>query len=294
MLQATDEAPEVTETVEERRMMDWLTEMIERGETKPHAVFVTLTPVLAQLLLNRNPVNRPLSKRNASSIASDIASGRWAVNGEPIIVSDTGVLNDGQHRCSEVVRTGVSIETFIVFGPKEETRFTVDTGKSKTASNFLSMKGRKYTHALAAAVNYHLQWRKAGYIAYGGGITIPTKVEIVEAAEEMPGIDVSVEFTAIAMKTIRCHAILAFCHYVFWKRSGRVAADDFMLRLIEGDGLKKGNPILYCRNRLLGLGRGATSNTRAELIFKCWNAFRNGEGIDHFKLTGGKLPKVER
>ena len=44
--------------------------------------------------------------------------------------------------------------------------------------------------------------------------------------------------------TIGSHAVLAFCHYVFWKASSRENADHFMTKLIEGDGLKKGDPIL--------------------------------------------------
>lgn len=171
----------------------------------------------------------------------------------------------------------------------------IDIGKSKTVANFLAMKGRVYTHVLGAAVNFHLQWRQSGFLAYGGGKTYPTKVQILAAADELKGIDTSVEFTVPSMKTVRSHAVLAFCHYAFWKRANREAADYFILKLINGDGLQKGDPILYCRNRLLNMGRGTHSGTRAELVFKCWNAHRMGGRLDHVKLSGnGLLPKLER
>lgn len=279
---------------EHRRAIKWLDERIEASKKKPSVEIVALTPVLASLLLTRNSINRPISKLNALSLASDIASGRFVFNGESIVVSDKGHLNDGQHRCMQVVATGQAIETVIVFGAKEATRFTIDTGRSKSASNLLHMKGRKYTHVLAAAVNYHLQWQTSGYLAHGGKATMPTKAQIVAAADELHGLDKSIDFTVDSMKTVRSHAVLAFCHFVFKRRAGVEAADEFISKLIDGDGLRKGDPIHYCRNRLLGMSRGTTANDRCELIFKCWNKWRTGGTVTTFRFTGGKLPKVER
>lgn len=283
----------VGSAAETRRMEAWLSEQIAKGKQSPLAKIVMLTPVLAQLLLDRNPVNRPISKVGKGEILQDIANGRYVFNGESVIVSDTGVLNDGQHRCLNVVESGVSIQTVIVFGPKEETRFTVDTGRSKTVSNFLAMKGRKYSHVLGAATGYVLQWKQTGHLNHDASVR-PSKQAILEAAESLRGIDVSVEFTSAAMKTVRSHAVLAFCHHVFWRASSRENADHFMIKLMEGDSLRKGDPIFYCRNRLLGMGRESRAGTRAELVFKCWNAHRCNESIGYFKMSGGKLPKVER
>ena len=302
MLDATNEnvlieKPTKARAEEIRRMEIWLNERITAGKRKAAAEVVTLTPVLARLLLDRNPINRPISKANSSSLAADIANDRFEFNGESIVVSNTGTLIDGQHRCEQVIATGRSIETVIVFGPTDGSRYTIDTGKPKTVSNFLAMKGKLYTVALSSAACFHLEWRKRGAI---GSYTTrqdlrPTKSEILSAVDELRGLESSVEFTVPSMKTVRSHALLAFCHYVFWKKSGREVADNFIQRLIDGDGLRKGDPIHYCRNRLLGFGRGVHANTRAELVFKCWNGHRIGETIDHFKLSGhGKLPKVER
>lgn len=277
----------------QERLRLWLEERIAAGKKKPTAEVVTLVPALAALLLERNPVNRPISKQNANELKSDVASQRFVFNGESIVVSDTGVLMDGQHRCLTVVETGVPIETAIVFGPKEAARFTIDTGRSKTVSNFLAMKGRHYTHALGAACGYIVQWKQGGKINYAGDQR-PSKQTVLAAADELKGIDDSVEFTQAAMKTVRSHAVLAFCHWVFWKKSSREAADAFMSKLIEGDGLKKGDPILWCRNKLIASSRGVHAGDRAELIFKTWNAHRLGQTITAFRVSGGPLPKVER
>lgn len=301
MLQSTETtvALQANDTVhgaskeEYRRMREWLEERIAAGKKKPSAEVVTLSPCLAHLLLARNPLNRPINKSNAIALETDIANGQFAFNGESIVVSREGTLNDGQHRCDRVIKTNKAIETVIVFGPKEETRFTIDTGRSKTASNLLHMKGRKYTTALSAAVSYHLQWQTNGYLSYGGGPNMPTKSQIVTAADELKGMDKSVETTVDSMKTVRSHAVLAFCHYVFKRRAGVDAADEFIQRLIDGENLRKGSPIYYCRNRLLSMNRGFTANERCELIFRCWNRWREGRTMDTFRFVGGKLPKVE-
>lgn len=291
----TKETPLTKRQEQERaRLEAWLEERLEKGKKQRHCEVVTLVPMLAALLLERNPVNRPIASRNAATLASDIANGRFLFNGESIVVSDTGLLIDGQHRCIQVVSTNTPIETVLVFGAPEKSRFTIDTGRPKSVSNFLAMKGKNYTAALGAAASYHLQWRKFGLLSTGGA-NVPTKSEILDAADELRGLESSVELTVASMKSVRSHAVLAFCHYVFWKKSSREASDHFVLRVIEGDGLKKGDPILYARNRLLAMGRLHTANARSELLFKCWNAHRLNLPIEsHFKLTGGKLPKVER
>lgn len=293
---ATDMVHGVTKE-EFRRMEDWLKRKVDAGKVEKAAEVVTLTPCLAKLLLARNPINRPIGVTNLGNLTADIANKRWEFNGESITVSRTGVLLNGQHRCTAVVDTGRSIETVIAFGAKDDARFTIDTGKPKNISNFLSMKERKYTSALGPAISYVLQWREFGYIqsSTNKGRNLPTTAAKLAALDELVGIEKSIEFTAPCMKSVRAHAVLGFCHYVFWKRAGREAADNFMLKLIGGDNLSKGDPILYCRNKLPAMwGVAHQQNSRIELVFRCWNAHRLGHRIDRIKLAGGKLPKVER
>jgi hypothetical protein len=297
--QSTPAVAVVNETIlgahpeEYRRMLRWLDDRVTASKKAPSAEIVTLTPVLAKLLLARNKGNRPLSSRNSTNIASDIANGRWVFNGESIVVSSSGDLIDGQHRCEQVVATGKSIQVVIVFGPRDEARFTIDTGKAKSAANFMAMKHYKYSVVLAAAIGYLVRWKDPGYIATSGH-AVPTTAEKLIALEANPGMKGSVEFTATCMKTIRAHAVLAFCHYDFARRAGRALADEFIQKLIDGDGLKKGDAIYYCRNRLIHMERGYAANDRCELIFKCWNKWRTGGTVTTFRFTGGKLPKVER
>jgi hypothetical protein len=275
------------------RTKEWLEDKIAQGKKKRFAEVVALTPLLAKLLLARNPSNRPISKLNALNLQRDIADEKFVFNGQSIVVSNTGILNDGQHRCEAVAQSGRTIETVMVFGADEEARFFTDLGKPKSAGNLLHMKGRKYASVLAASVSFYVQLQKFGTL-YNSGTQTPSKATIIKAVEEMKGIEKSVEFTVDSVKTVRRHAVLAFCHFVFKRRADVETADEFILRLIDGDGLRRGSPIHYCRNRLLSMGRGYTARDCVEIIFKCWNAWRANATIDHLKLSGGRLPKLER
>lgn len=287
---------EVKNTVERARMMDWFSQRYEAGKKRPSCEIVTLTPVLAQILLEHNPINRPIRRVANAKINNEIVSGRWKLNGESIVVSKEGLLLNGQHRCLNVVTTGVSIPIGIWFGVEEEARYTIDTGSGKTARDFLAMKDYRDSAVLSAAIGNYIQYKKLGRLDHSGNK--PTATEIVEVAGRLKGFDESVSITAGAQRAkLASRAILSFCHYVFWKRSNRDAADLFMRKLIEGTGLQHGDPIFYCMHKLRAAQRGVTANAKSDLVFRTWNLWRKGEQVGNIKMGPWqgplKLPKVE-
>jgi hypothetical protein len=274
-----------------KRMQAWLDERISKGKKTPFSEVVMLTPVLASLLLKRNENNRNLRRSNSESIRDDILSGRWHFNGESIVVSDTGVLLDGQHRCSAVMLTGHGIQVSLVFGAKEESRFTIDIGSPKSAANFLHMKGYKDTNNLAAMIGLVVQYQKMGDIPRG--YTRPTKTEVVQSADEMRGVQASLDFVS-SCRVLGSRSIMGFVHYVLKKRAGVVAADEFVSKLIDGSGLRKGDPIYHCRERLIAMrAYRADASERIKLIFRAWNHWRQNETIAKL-IVPTNMPKLER
>jgi len=273
-----------------KRMEAWLDERVAKGKKTPFSEVVTLTPVLASLLLGRNTNNRNIMRMNGEAIRNDILAGRWMFNGESIVISDTGILLDGQHRCDAVTQTGMSIPVSLVFGAEEEARFTIDIGSPKSAANFLHMKGYKDCNNMAAAIALVIQYQKSGDIPKG--YSRPTKTEIVQSVGELKGIQASIDFVSGA-RILGSRSTLAFCHYIFKKRSGAVVADDFMGRLIDGSGLRKGDPIYHCRERLIAMKGNSYVGDRARVIFRTWNHWRQGDTITKV-IAPSKLPKLER
>lgn len=287
---------EVKNTVERQRMLDWFNQRLEAGKKKPSTEIVTLTPVLAQILLEHNPINRPIRKFTNAKINNEIVSGRWKLNGESIVVSREGLLLNGQHRCLNVVTTGVSIPIGIWFGIEEDARYTIDTGSGKTARDFLAMKDYRDAAVMSSAIGNYIQYRKIGRLDHSANK--PTATEIVEMAGRLRGFDESVSITAGAQKAkLASRAILSFCHYVFWRKSHRDTADLFMRKLIDGTGLQHGDPIFYCMHRLRGAQRGVTANAKSDLLFRTWNAWRKGDPVSNMRIGSWqgppKLPKVE-
>jgi hypothetical protein len=275
--------------VERQRMEKWLADQIAKGR---HAGVFTLTVVLAEILMDRNAGNRPIANANLNALHRDNVEGRFMDNGESIIISETGVLLDGQHRCRMVIETGIPIESTFSFGVKSAARQTIDIGKSRSAANLLHFEGVE-VKGVDTVASLILQWKTHGKLLKASAGR-PTKTQIVAAYREFKGIADSIEFcnrkraAQVAPKTL-----LAFCHWAFAERAGRVAADMFMQRLIDGDRPKSGDPVLYARDRLTAIQGWTWPQTRASLIFQAWNYWRRGEKIERIKVNETALPDVE-
>lgn len=273
----------------------WLASLVKEAKEKgkPVSRIVELTPALAQVLLNRNEDNRKLSGSVVETYAHDISIGKWAMNGEPIIVSDTGQLNDGQHRCQAVIDAGTSIQVVLIAGVARATRTTLNRGRVRTVSDYLAMDGHVYTAVLGSAAGYLWQYKNRGTLS-AGTHTRATKSEVLTSVEENPGLKRSAAFVQQkGADAAGGKSVLAFCHFVFTAEGKREDADNFIHAIMDGAGLKNGDPILYARNRLINERGALRANAKAELIFRAWNAWRKGERVSYFRLAGVVLPVLE-
>jgi hypothetical protein len=101
----------------------------------PHSILVTITPDLAQEIINHfNTNNRPL---------------------KPVTLkfSDTRLL-DGQNRLTACVRSKESFITHIVFGIDNDVFDRIDRGRNRTGSDILSIAGYTNTNVLSSAINW--------------------------------------------------------------------------------------------------------------------------------------------
>lgn len=277
-----------------RRATAWLTDRLHRAERE--GVFsevIELTPVLAEILLQRNPANRTLVATKLADYCHDIEAGNWELNGEAILISKDGLMNDGQHRCTAVIHTGRSIKTVITFGVSRDSRVTVDQGAVRTAGDYLAMDGVESSKSAAAVAGMLWQYANIGKISRQTEYR-PTKAQVREAFTAHESINDSIR--AVHHKGVVLvggTSTLAFCHYLFAKRD-KAAADFFVQRLIKGDRLAASSPIFRCRERLLS-NRKMDVGQKVELIFRTWNAFRlNKKFAANASPTTGTLPKLER
>jgi len=69
--------------------------------------------------------------------------GNWRLNGEAILFTESGVLADGQHRLEAISRlkSDIAIPMLIGLGLPEDSFDTINTGKTRSASDLLSIYG---------------------------------------------------------------------------------------------------------------------------------------------------------
>ena len=111
-----------------------------------------ITPQVAKALLDKNTINRNISKGHLAFLKSEMLSGNWQFNGQGIIIGKSGRLLDGQHRLTAVAETGIAINSLVIRGVDEGSFVTIDTGKKRGGADVLSIAGSKHGTHIASAI----------------------------------------------------------------------------------------------------------------------------------------------
>ena len=122
---------------------------------------VSISPDYAQELLKNNSLNRPVNQGRVNTYAKDMKEGRWVLNGESIIVSDSNKLLDGQHRLLAIMKSGATIQSLVVYGVKETYFPYIDTGKERNVRDVLSIQGFNNFSWKATAAQKYLKFSKS-------------------------------------------------------------------------------------------------------------------------------------
>ena len=238
--------------------------------------WLKLTPKKAQTLLDNRASNRPLDENYGKKLAGAMSDDKWYQNGESIKVNDKGEMEDGQHRCWAVVRSGVTITTLLVEGlPSENGVFeTIDVGKKRTVGHMFSRAGEKNYNQLAAAAAWYWRYKDGGICTFDA----PRHDQASEILREHPGLRYSVD-SVQCCKKIMSLGLAAFLHYIFTQKHRKDVADAFFVKLGSGEGLSKLNPLtsgIYQLREMLIEDRARRSRRHAYVIaalcIKAWNA----------------------
>lgn len=119
-------------------------------EEKITAKVETITPDIAKTMLGENVNNRRISHDNVNMFAREMRNGEWRFNGEAIKFSKDGRLLDGQHRLLAVIAADKPLTTLVIRGLEDETQQTMDSGKTRTLGDVLTLRGEKNSTQLAS------------------------------------------------------------------------------------------------------------------------------------------------
>lgn len=274
--------------------VNWLSECMKRGTREIFAEIRVITPEIAERLLEVNKKNRHISDYLVRQIANDIIKGQWQLNGETVIVSREGLLNDGQNRLTAIILAGKPAESFMVFGVAHATRTTVDMGRQRTTGNFLHMEGVHYSNEVAATIKLLTSYKR-GIYASGGSFNIG-KQDILTLYHVHAALydSTMIRFMNDRYATQVGKVPLATA-YLILRNIDRVRSETFFEKLLTGAHLPGDSPILFLRQRLL---EAKVERRRAweklELILRYWLAYANNVELRRHIEIRGEFPKLEK
>lgn len=142
---------------EYRRAESWFNDTVSNTKRSASATIHNVTPELAQVLLLNNDGNRRVKAGNLARIMRDISTNAWELNGESMVISRDGRVNDGQHRNFSVLLTGQAIKTVLSFGMSRDSMRTIDIGEKRQAKDRLGISGVSDAVKLAAVTAFAFQ-----------------------------------------------------------------------------------------------------------------------------------------
>lgn len=259
-----------------------------RGATNLNIEVLTITPDMAKAWLERGGRNRKPIQRTVMRYAAAIRRGEWILTGDSIKLDQEQRVIDGQHRLLAIVASGVSITSLVVRNVEVEAQDVIDTGKSRTARDVLSMHGFKHSPTgVAAAAKMLMAIEQFGRpnassrqlnVALSNATVLQyamKHLDLVEGVERAYSLRQSAGFGG------GDGLLGAFITLIY--RAQREDADDFLEALESGANLEAGSPVLLLRTRLLnerhsgrgtGMHRQADRETLLAMCVKAWNLWR--------------------
>lgn len=259
----------------------------------PRYIRATITPHLAQQMLTRNTHNRPLNAAHVDEYTRDMLANHWRENGDGIRFDWNGVMVDGQHTTTAILRSGTTINTLIVTNLDPAVQETIDAGRKRSASDMFSLTNENNASILSSVTARVWKWNRGDRRLNG---TRPTKAELRDTLAEYPSLRRSVEIAGYVHKNFRSvpPSAVGTAHHLFLQLDPGHTAE-FMERLARGLGLREGDPVVALRKKLSNTkdngNTGATiRRTDARLmtyIIMTWNAERTGRTLDRVQYTEG-------
>lgn len=252
-----------------------------------HAASINSTE--AEALLVWNTCNRNLRNKKIEGYAKAMTEGRWRFNGEPMKVSETGRLLDGQHRLYAIIKSKTTQVVLVVFGLPDDVFSTIDGGIKRSPTDVgRSGELRHPNKSMAGARRLH-QWSR-GELDSSSSSDLDNDACYRIAHDEHPHLQDSAEFVS-TIKEVNC-ADGVLLHYLVSERMGakeKEMVEEFLENIRDGYSLNPGDPVYAIRKIMDKIGRSSVKtevgpyalvkNPFLRMLIEGWNCYVVGKTI---------------
>lgn len=99
-----------------------------------------ITPEMAKVYLGENGINRNISLSRVNCFADDMKKGNWQLNGEGIHFNTKGVLINGQHRLSAIIKANCIVPMLVIRNVPDEVNL-YDRGRNRNIVDSFIISG---------------------------------------------------------------------------------------------------------------------------------------------------------
>lgn len=268
---------------------------MEQSKNGVSVTLKTITPELAQQFLCKTVRNRKITQGVVDFYVNQMRSGQWRLTGDSIKFSVDDVLMDGQHRLKAIIAYGKPIDIFVTEGLEPETFDVLDTGKSRTAGDLLSVFGVEKANNIAAIVRFIVHFKRGKFSQGYHKRDSVTNHDILEFVNKHPGLNEVLNFVHLVYRDFRFVpvSILGGLYFLFAEKN-QSKADQFFTQYRTGLDLQKGSPVYLLRDKLLRDQTNKTKFTQRQkvaLFIVAWNNFIQGKELSKLILSE-EFPKI--
>lgn len=254
--------------------------------------------------LESNAVNRRLRPGVVDAYRRDMEGGRWEYTGEPIQLSRTGQLLNGQHRLTALAGSSCkSIEALVVTGLPDRAQKMMDQGASRGVADALRIAhGDVKNVGIVSAIT---RWMVA-HPEPGLPNMLSNLKRKVSAAEAVQAYEMNPDIQYSAERAMQMRGYIpgstsgigyAFLHI---NRADSAACNEFFGAMVDLSFSVKNDPRKAALRRLQDItsnsetrGDKATSVALISVLTRAWNAWRKGEEISVIMARNSKGQPID-
>jgi hypothetical protein len=270
--------------------LKWFNALLRAAQQGIVSERFVITPERAAVLLSRNEQNRNIRPTKSAQYEADMRAGRFRFNGEAIIVSREGLLNDGQHRLHACIAAGVGFETMLVVGVERDSRYTIDTGTAKGAGDHLAFQGVANSNTAAAIARSVIAWERDGNLGRRAQISTMEQIDRVKEDALIREIATWTDNSRHRLKNMAKGSVVGLVFYILSSKRP-LDAKTFMEAFRTGANLSASSAIYQLRDKLM-MSDDLSEMDKIELFVRAWNRWLVGDESKQKMLRKGVIPTI--